>query len=87
MNNNNINAEEMQKVEQLKKEVLRKLLSKEAMERLARLRLVKSELAAQLELYLVQLYQSGTITKAITDEELKVLLTKLNTKKEFKIIR
>ena len=85
--NNNINAEEMQKVEQLKKEVLRKLLSKEAMERLARLRLVKSELAAQLELYLVQLYQSGTITKAITDEELKAILTKLTAKKEFKIIR
>ena len=84
---NGTDAEEMQKFEQLKKAVLRKILSKEAMERLSRLRLVKSELADQLELYLVQVYQSGSITKAITDEELKAVLTKLTTKKEFKIIR
>ena len=84
---NGTDAEEMQKFEQLKKAVLRKILSKETMERLSRLRLVKSELADQLELYLVQVYQSGSITKAITDEELKAVLTKLTTKKEFKIIR
>jgi programmed cell death protein 5 len=84
---NDINMEEMQRMEQLKKEILRKMMSKEAMERLSRLRLVKPELASQLELYLVQLYQTGKIGKAITDEQLKLILESLTTKRGFKIIR
>ena len=84
---NDINMDEMQKMEQMKKEILRKLMSKEAMERLSRLRLVKPDLAAQLELYLVQLYQTGKIGKLITDEQLKTILESLTSKREFKIIR
>lgn len=79
--------EEMQKIEEMKKLILRKLMSKEAMERMSRLKLVKPDLAAQLELYLVQLYQTGKIGKAITDDQLKVILESLTSKKEFKIIR
>ena len=84
---NDMNMEEMQKIEEMKKLILRKLMSKEAMERMSRLRLVKPDLAAQLELYLVQLYQTGKIGKAITDDQLKVILESLTSKKEFKIIR
>jgi programmed cell death protein 5 len=84
---NETNMEDMQKVEQLKKEILRKLMSREAMERLSRLRLVKPELATQLELYLVQLYQTGKIGKSITDEQLKLILESLTSRRGFKIIR
>lgn len=83
---NEVNMEEMQRIEQLKKQILRKILSKEAMERLSRLKLVKPELAAQLELYLVQLHQTGKV-KTVTDEQLKAILGSLTSKREFKIIR
>ena len=84
---NETNMEDMQKVEQLKKEILRKLMSREAMERMSRLRLVKPELATQLELYLVQLYQTGKIGKSITDDQLKLILESLTSRRGFKIIR
>lgn len=84
---NEMNMEDMQKVEEMKKHILRKLLTKEAIERMSRLRLVKPDLATQLELYLVQLYQTGKIGKAITDDQLKVILESLTAKREFKIIR
>lgn len=84
---NETSMEDMQKVEQLKKEILRKLMSREAMERLSRLRLVKPELATQLELYLVQLYQTGKIGKSITDDQLKLILESLTSRRGFKIIR
>ena len=78
---------EEQKLEELKKRVMKVILSKEAMERLGRIKLVKPELAAQLELYLVQLYQSGKIKGAISEEQMKLILETLSARKEFKIIR
>ena len=80
-------AEEMQKIEQLKKTVLHKILSKEANERLGRLRLVKSELAGQLELYLLQMYQEGQIKGVISDDQLKSVLSTLTKKRDFRIMR
>jgi programmed cell death protein 5 len=79
--------EDLRQLEELKKIVLRKILTKEAFERLGRIRLVKPELAAQLELYLIQLYQQNKIKKEITDEQLKLILENLISKKEFKIIK
>ena len=79
--------EEQQKLEGLKKEVMKKILSKEALERLARIKLVKPELASQLELYLMQLYQGGKIKSLITEEQIKMILETLSTKREFKIIK
>jgi len=76
-----------QKLEELKKKVLKVILSKEALERLGRIKLVKPELAAQLELYLVQLYQTGKIKGLITEEQMKMILETLSSRKEFKIIR
>ena len=78
---------EEQQLEELKKRVMKVILSREAMERLGRIKLVKPELAAQLELYLVQLYQAGKIKGAISEEQIKLILETLSTKKEFKIIK
>jgi programmed cell death protein 5 len=84
---NGADIEDMKKVDEMKKIVLRKLMSKEAIERISRLKLVKPDLAAQLELYLVQLYQTGKIGTIISDDQLKLILESLTSKKEFKIIR
>jgi len=84
---NGENLENMKKVEELKKMILKKVLSKEAVERLGRIRLVKPQLALQLEMYLVQLYQEGRLKKEISDKELKSILSKLTEKRGFKIIK
>ncbi|HDJ96684.1 MAG TPA: hypothetical protein ENG45_01275 [Candidatus Aenigmarchaeota archaeon] len=77
----------LQEFEILKKTVLRKVLTKEARERLGRIKLVKPELAAQIEIYLVQLYQSGQIKGIISDEQLKAILEKLSSKRSFRVIK
>lgn len=82
---NEVNPEDLKKMEQLKKSILRTILSKQALERLGRIRLVKPRIALQLELYLVQLYQAGKIKSEISDEQLKVILNALVTKKKFNI--
>ena len=84
---NGENSENLKKIEELKKVILKKVLAKEAVERLGRIRLVKPQLALQLELYLVQLYQEGRLKKEISDKELKAILNKLVEKKRFKIIK
>lgn len=80
-------AEQLQQMEIMKKAVLKKVLSKEATERLGRIKLVKPEIANQLELYLVQLYQSGKIGTVITDVQLKTILEQISTKQKFRILR
>ncbi len=71
----------------MKKNILSRMLSKEAHERLSRVRAVKPELAGQLENYMVSLFQSGQIKTEITDEQLKQILDKVTQKKEFNIRR
>jgi len=85
--NEEISLEQLKELEELKKMVMKKILSKEAIERLGRIRVVKPELAAQLELYLVQLYQAGKLKTEISDEQLKMILESLTAKKDFKIIK
>lgn len=77
----------MKKVEEMKKNLMKKILSKGAIERLGRIRLVKPDLASQLEMYLVQLYQEGKLRREISDEELKMILDSLTSKKSYKIIK
>ena len=79
--------QKMQQLEMMKKNVIRRMLTKEAIERMGRIKVVKPELANQLELYLVQLFQSGEIKGIIDDKQLKQLLNLLTTKKTFNIIR
>jgi len=85
--NEEMNLEEMRKAEEMKRIILKKLLSKEAIERLGRVKLVKPDLANQLELYLIQLYQSGKINEEISEEQIKLILENLTSGKKFKIIR
>ena len=87
MGSGGISPAEMQKIEQIKKMILRNVLTKEARERLNRIKLVKPELAMQLELYLVQMYQSGKLRGQMTDEQLKDILQMLTSEKNFKIIK
>jgi programmed cell death protein 5 len=68
------------------KNIISKILDKKARERLSNLKLVKPELAMQLEIYLVQLYQAGHI-RTITEDQLIEILKKLSEKKEFRIKR
>ena len=84
---NEATPEQLQEMEMIKKMIMKKLLSKEALERFGRIRLVKPELATQLELYLVQLYQVGKLKMQISDEELKLILQSLSKKENFKIIK
>lgn len=83
---NQISLEELERMEELKKIILKKILSKEAIERLGRIRLVKPELASQLELYLVQLYQAGKLKKEISDKELKAILNRLTSNRKYRIV-
>jgi len=84
---NEVDVEEAKRIEQLKKIILKHILSKEALERLGRVKMVKPDMAMQLELYLVQLYESGKIKSEISDKQLKDMLDALISKKEFKIIK
>jgi programmed cell death protein 5 len=79
--------QQLQELEELKKVVMHKILTKGALERLGRVRVVKPELAMQLELYLMQLYQAGQIKTVLDDSKLKMILDSIVKKKEFKIIR
>lgn len=87
---NEMTQEELQKlkeIEILKKTVLSKILTKDASERLSRLKLVKPDTANQLELYLVQLYQNGQIKRVINDDQLKNILAQISQKTDFRIRR
>ena len=79
--------QQLQEIEKMKKVLMKKILTKEAIERLGRIKLVKPELANQLELYLLQLYQGGQIKTIIDDDKLKIILDSLIKKKKFKIIK
>jgi programmed cell death protein 5 len=79
--------EKMQEIEQMKNTIVRKVLTKGAIQRMGRIKLVKPELANQLELYLVQLYQSGEIKEMIDDKQLKEILELITNKRKFKLIR
>jgi len=69
----------MRQIEEMKKKLLATILSKEAYERLARVRVANQELAGQAELYLLQIYQSGKLEGRITDEQMKEVLRVLSS--------
>ncbi len=68
--------------------VLLVVLDPQARQRLMNIRLVKPELAAAVENYLINAASSGRINRPLTDEELKQLLLRIQQpKKDFKIER
>jgi len=83
-------AEQLQKekeaLEIQKQAILRQILTEEARQRLANIKLVKPQLAESVELRLIQIAQQGAIREKITDSQLKELLRKIQgIKKDTKI--
>ena len=84
-------AEAQQKeFEEKKYLIMRKILSVEGRQRLENIRIVKPQYAEQIEMQLIQLFQSGQLRGAtpLPDKAFKKLLEQLSTlgrKKDFKI--
>ena len=79
-----------QEAEAQKETLMRQILTPEARQRLARVRMVRPDFAAQLELQLIQVVQSGRVAIPIDDDTLKRLLAQLQaqqSKREIKITR
>lgn len=77
-------------VEAQKETLMRQILTPEARQRLARVRMVRPDFAAQLELQLIQVAQSGRVAIPINDDMLKRLLAQLQaqqSKRDIKITR
>ena len=73
-----------------KNALMRKILTPEARQRLQNVKLVKPEFAAQIEIQLLQLAQSGRVPLPVNDELLKQLLTQIQgqqTKRDISIRR
>ncbi len=71
-----------------KQQILRQILDIAARERLANVRLVRPDLAENVENQLIQLYSMGRINRIITEEEIKQILGKMTeTKRETHIER
>ena len=81
--------QQMKQLEEMKKQLMIKILTKEAYERLGRVRSVNPTLAAQAEAYLLQIYQTG-LNRKITDDEMKEILKNVSSvtqKTDFRIKR
>lgn len=76
------------KFEAQKKQIIAQIMTTEARNRLANLRLTKPELVNQIELQLIQSAQAGSLRGKVTDDQLKVLLRQIaGQKREIKITR
>lgn len=81
-------SQQQQQVERQKQSIIRQILTPEARQRLANIRMVKPEFAEELEMQLIQLAQSGRLQQQISDEQLKKTLVQLQSqKREVKIRR
>lgn len=76
---------ERKEFEARKNQILRRILTPEARSRLENIRLVKPDIAEQIELYLIQLASAGRIKNVIGEEEIKEILKSLVSKQETKI--
>ena len=87
MDNEQQEAFRQQQFEALKKQLLGRILTREAFERLGRVRMVNPELAGGVELYLLQLSQAGKLPEPVTDGKLKEVLAILSEKRDITIKR
>jgi programmed cell death protein 5 len=78
---------QLRQIEEMKRQLMSRLLTKDAFERLGRVRSVNPQLAAQAELYLLQAQQAGQIKGTVDDDQLKEILQALSEKRDFKIKR
>ena len=71
-----------------KKQILGQIMTPEARQRLANLKLTKPDLVNQIELQLIQSAQAGSLRGKVTDDQIKVLLRQIaGQKREIKITR
>jgi len=70
-----------------KEALMRKILTPEARQRLANIKIVRPDYAAQLEIQLIQVAQTGRVALPITDEMLKKLLAQLQSQQSQRDIK
>lgn len=81
-------GKQAEEIEAQKKVVLRSVLTPEARERLARVKLTYPDIASNIENQLISLYRSGRLPGPIDDETMKKLLVQVQPKKrDIKIVR
>lgn len=81
-------AQAEERLELQKQALLRRILTPEARQRLANLKMVRPEFASQIELQLIQIAQQGRIELPIDDDRLKEILMKLQgNRREMRIRR
>jgi programmed cell death protein 5 len=80
-------AQVQQQLELQKQALLRNILTPEARQRLANLKMVKPEFTSQLELQLIQLAQQGKLPIPLTDKQLKQILIQIQARKREPKIR
>jgi programmed cell death protein 5 len=74
--------------EAMKQKAMAMLLDVEARQRLMNVKMVKPELASAVENYLLNAATTGRLNRAITDDELKQILSTIQQpKRDFKINR
>lgn len=76
-----------QQLEEMKRRLLSGVLTKEAHERLGRVRTVNPALASQAEIQILQLHQSGRLRMSVTDAQVKEILRILSEKRDISIKR
>jgi len=82
----NIAENQQRDFEAKKYEIMRKILSQEGRQRLENIRMVKPQLAEQIELQLIQLAQAGRLKGPLSDADfVKILKQITGQKKEFSI--
>ncbi len=90
-NGEQVDPNQLAKIEQLKKQILSRVLTRDAFERLARVRIANPELAGQAELYLMQIAQAGKLDRLVTEQQMREILQYLinasGTQKQTKIRR
>ena len=80
--------EAQEQFEAQKKQILGQIMTPEARQRLANLKLTKPDLVNNIELQLIQSAQAGSLRGKVTDDQLKVLLRQIaGQKREIKITR
>jgi programmed cell death protein 5 len=70
-------AEAQAEADAQKEQILRQIMTPEARERLARLKMARPEETRQVESQLIGLAQSGRLGSRIDDEQLKIILARL----------
>jgi programmed cell death protein 5 len=80
--------EEMQRRDAERAEILRRILTPEARERLGRIRLAKPDVANSVEQQLIGLAASGRLQRQVDDASLRALLERVSPeRREIKITR